>query len=279
MGSEGALGVITEVTARVRPVPERRRYEAWMAADFESGAEIVRALAQADALPDVVRVSDQAETRISLALSGTAGAKRALLDGYLRLRRRAGGCVVICGWEGEREAVERRRALATRRLLRRGRGAPRAARRAAPGSGAATRARICATSCSTSATWPRRSRPPTPGARLGELYEAVGPAIARLARRPGDPRGRRCATSRTPTATAPRSTSPSWLAAEPGAELEQWRAVKTAACEAIVGRGGTITHHHGVGRDHLPYMRARDRRARDRGRCAPSRSASIRPGS
>ena len=42
----------------------------------------------------------------------------------------------------------------------------------------------------------------------------------------------------------------------PGAELEQWRAVKTAACQAIVETGGTITHHHAVGRDHLPYMRA-----------------------
>ena len=42
----------------------------------------------------------------------------------------------------------------------------------------------------------------------------------------------------------------------PGAELEQWRAVKAAACEAIVEAGGTITHHHAVGRDHLPYMRA-----------------------
>ena len=42
----------------------------------------------------------------------------------------------------------------------------------------------------------------------------------------------------------------------PGEELEQWRAVKTAACEAIVGCGATITHHHAIGRDHAPYMRA-----------------------
>ena len=70
VGSEGALGVITSVTARVRPLPERRRYEAWMAADFASGAEVVRSLAQTDALPDVVRVSDQTETRFSLGAIG-----------------------------------------------------------------------------------------------------------------------------------------------------------------------------------------------------------------
>jgi alkyldihydroxyacetonephosphate synthase len=41
-----------------------------------------------------------------------------------------------------------------------------------------------------------------------------------------------------------------------GAELEQWRQVKRAASEAIVASGGTITHHHAVGRDHAPYMEA-----------------------
>ena len=42
----------------------------------------------------------------------------------------------------------------------------------------------------------------------------------------------------------------------PGEELEQWRAAKRAASEAIVAAGGTITHHHAVGVDHAPYMRS-----------------------
>jgi alkyldihydroxyacetonephosphate synthase len=42
----------------------------------------------------------------------------------------------------------------------------------------------------------------------------------------------------------------------PGDEIEQWKVVKAAACEAIVEAGGTITHHHAVGRDHLPYLPA-----------------------
>ena len=41
-----------------------------------------------------------------------------------------------------------------------------------------------------------------------------------------------------------------------GAEIEQWRELKAAACGAIVSAGGTITHHHAVGRDHAPYMRS-----------------------
>ncbi len=254
VGSEGALGVITEVTARVRLVPEHRRYEAWMAADFDSGIEIVRSLAQADALPDVVRVSDRAETRISLALAGTAGPKRALLDGYLKLRRRAGGCVVICGWEGEREAVERRRALAARRL-RAGGGASLGS---APGrawergryNGPYLRDELLdlgyvAETLETAHTW----------SGLRGLYEAVSSAIVTSLTDQGTPGVVMCHLSHAYRDGA--SLYYTFLARrKPGAELEQWRAVKSAACEAIAGAGGTITHHHGVGRDHLPYMSA-----------------------
>jgi alkyldihydroxyacetonephosphate synthase len=41
--------------------------------------------------------------------------------------------------------------------------------------------------------------------------------------------------------------------ARPGGELEQWDALKDAASRAILGHGGTITHHHAVGRDHRPW--------------------------
>jgi alkyldihydroxyacetonephosphate synthase len=43
---------------------------------------------------------------------------------------------------------------------------------------------------------------------------------------------------------------------EAGAELDQWRAAKSAAGDAIVTHHGTITHHHAVGRDHAPWMPA-----------------------
>ncbi len=56
---------------------------------------------------------------MTLGLAGTAGIRRAALDAYLRLRRRSGGCLMICGWEGDREDVDRRHALSAR-LLRAG---------------------------------------------------------------------------------------------------------------------------------------------------------------
>ena len=103
VGSEGTLGVIPDVTLRVRPRPPLRRYEAWMAESFDAGAEIVRTLAQGPGLPDVVRVSDEEETEGSLALSGPRGLAGQLFGRYLGLRGRRDGCLVIVGHEGEEE--------------------------------------------------------------------------------------------------------------------------------------------------------------------------------
>ncbi len=67
LGSEGALGVITSVTVRVRPVPEQRVYEGWRWPSFDAGADAIRRLAQAQLLPTVLRLSDESETAINLA--------------------------------------------------------------------------------------------------------------------------------------------------------------------------------------------------------------------
>jgi alkyldihydroxyacetonephosphate synthase len=254
VGSEGVLGVIPEVTVRVRPQPTVRRYEAWIAESFEAGAEIVRSLAQGPGLPDIVRVSDEEETQGSLALSGPRGAAGKLFDGYLGLRKRRGGALMIVGLEGGEESVARRRALAVRALRSAGaaylgQAAGRSwehgryqgpyLRDTLMGMGAMVE------TLETSHTW----------TRLGELHVAVATAIHDSLSSQGTPGLVFCHLSHAYADGA--SLYFTFISrSRHGAELEQWRQVKTAACEAIVACGGTITHHHAVGRDHVPYMAA-----------------------
>ena len=254
VGSEGTIGVIPDVSVRVRPAPAERRYEAWVAESFDDGAEIVRAMAQDGALPDVIRVSDEEETRVSLALSGPRGAARSLFQGYLGLRRRRGGCLMIVGVEGEPESVARRRALTVRKL--------RAGGAAYLGQGAGRsweqgryhgpylRDTLMDLGCmvetlETSHTW----------SRLSELHRSVGGAIRSSLSGQGTSGLVFCHLSHAyPDGASLYFTFIS--RALSGREIEQWAKVKRAASEAIVAAGATITHHHAVGRDHAPYMEA-----------------------
>ena len=254
VGSEGVLGVIPDVTVRVRPAPSTRRYEAWIAEDFEAGAEIVRALAQGPGLPDVIRVSDEEETEVSLALSGPRGTAAAVFDRYLGLRGRRGGCLMVVGHEGDAEAVARRRALAVRELrtggaVYLGQAAGRSwehgrfqgpyLRDTLMDMGAMVE------TLETSHTW----------TRLQGLRDAVGAAIREALAGQGTPGLVFCHLSHAYPDGA--SLYFTFIArARAGEEVEQWRVVKRAACEAIVADGGTITHHHATGRDHAPYMEA-----------------------
>lgn len=254
LGSEGVFGVIPEVTVRVRPAPAVRRYEAWMAESFEAGAEIVRALAQGPGLPDVIRVSDEEETETSLALSGPRGLAGAIFDRYLGLRGRRDGCLVVVGIEGDEESVARRRALTVRELRRGGCAflGQAAGRSWEHGrfQGPYLRDTLMdmgamVETLETSHTW----------SRLRELHGAVTAAIRDALDAQGTPGLAFCHLSHAYADGA--SLYFTFVArAKPGEELEQWAAVKRAACEAIVAHGGTITHHHAVGRDHAPYMEA-----------------------
>ncbi len=254
IGSEGVLGVIPDVTVRVRPSPPSERYEAWMAGSWQAGCEIVRQMAQEEALPDVVRLSDESETRFSLALSGPRGIAGALFDRYLSHRGHTDGCLLIVGIEGEREEVRRRRVLAARRLRAAGasylgRGAGQSWKRGRY-EGPYLRdtlmdAGAMVETLETSHTW----------SRLAELYRGVGSAISDSLRAQDTPGIVLCHLSHAYPDGA--SLYYTFVARRrPGEEVEQWRRVKAAACEAIVAVGGTITHHHGVGRDHVPYMKA-----------------------
>ena len=99
VGSEGALGVITRVALRVRPVAEGHRHEGWFARSFAEGGDALRRLEQEGLAPDVARLSDETETRVALALAGP-GPGAARRQAATRALGYGGGCLVVLGWEG-----------------------------------------------------------------------------------------------------------------------------------------------------------------------------------
>ena len=254
VGSEGVLGVLCDLTLRVRPLPAERRYEGWSFRSFGEGREAFRRLEQEGVAPDVARLSDEEETRVSMTLASSGSVAERAGMGYLRVRGHGGGCIAIVGFEGSAEAVQRRR-RATTSLLRTAGGLALGQR---PGR-SWLRSRfstpylrdelldrgVMVETLETAGTW----------SGLDSLYEAVHGAL----RRSLSARGTRplvmCHVSHLYPSGA--SLYFTFMARqERGAELEQWRAAKNAACDAIVAAGGTITHHHAVGRDHTPWMEA-----------------------
>ncbi len=254
VGSEGVLGVICEATLRVRPVPEARRYEGWSFRSFAEGLEAFRVVEQADAAPDVARLSDEEETRVALALASSGGgAVERAGRAYLRLRGHEHGCLAIVGFEGEEEDIERRR-LRAGALLRAGGGLRLGGR---PGA-AWLRSRyagpylrdelldrgLLAETLETAVSW----------SGVEGMYATVGAALRRSLSEIGTPALVMCHVSHLYRSGA--SLYFTFLARQTEDPLGQWRAAKSAASEAIVAAGGTITHHHAVGRDHAAWMRA-----------------------
>jgi alkyldihydroxyacetonephosphate synthase len=252
VGSEGILGVISELSLRVRPAPRARVYEGVFFEGFSAGVHALRTLAQQHATPDLARLSDEPETRMSLALAGTAGLKARFGRAYLGARGYGDGCLAILGFEGDAEGVaaRRKRALA---LVRQGGGLPVGR---SPGE-AWLKGRFAAPylrdELLTHGVMVETLETATQWSNVSRLHGEVARAIADALSACGTPGLVMCHVSHLYETGA--SLYFTFLAARrPDDEIGQWRTVKEAASGAIVRGGGTITHHHAVGRDHAPWM-------------------------
>ena len=239
VGSEGAFGVITSVDLRVAAAPAERRYEGWAFASFEEGWEALKAVRPH---VDVARLSDEDETRMQLALAG-GGAKAAVGRAFLKLR--GAKCLAIMGIEGDPDDVARRRSAAARALRKSGG----TALGTSPGKAwehgryAGPHLRddlldrgVMVETLETATTW----------SNLARLYRSVQSALRAHA-----PLVMCHVSHLYPTGASLYFTV---MGPQAGDPFAQWRAAKTDACDAIVAAGGTISHHHAVGRDHAPWL-------------------------
>ncbi|WP_232677358.1 FAD-binding oxidoreductase [Nocardioides sp. R-C-SC26] len=242
LGSEGAFGVITEVTVRVRRLPAQKVYEGWRWASFEAGADAMRTLAQAGLLPTVLRLSDENETAINLAKPDQIGDSPEATD------ESAGGCLMIVGYEGEPDAVQAKQQAVTAVLT----GLGGEALGTAPGESWAhgrfdapylrdslLDVGVLVETMETATFWSNRQA----------LYDGVRTALVDSL---GEGALVLCHISHVyETGCSLYFT----VAAKAGDDpLPQWMAAKSAASDAMMAAGATITHHHAVGTDHRPWL-------------------------
>ncbi|MFI1169066.1 FAD-binding oxidoreductase [Streptomyces sp. NPDC020801] len=241
LGSEGAFGVITSVTVRLRPLPQTRVYEGWRFASFEEGATALRRLAQDGPRPTVLRLSDETETLIGLAQPDAIGASQA---------QPSAGCQAIAGYEGTAEDTAHRRERAAA-VLRECGGTylgEEPGERWAHGRYSAPYLRdslldagAFAETLETAAFW----------SRVPELYSAVREALTTALSGAGTPPLVMCHISHVYENGA--SLYFTVVSAQGEDPVAHWAPAKRAANEAILAAGGTISHHHGVGTDHRDW--------------------------
>jgi len=238
LGSEGAFGVITAVTVRVRPAPVEKVYEAWHVGSFEAGTAAMRTLAQGGLLPTVLRLSDEDETALNLARPDAIGEEG------------AGGCLLLTGYEGTAAQVAARRAAVTEVLTGLG-AAPLGTEPGeawAHGRFAAPYLRdalldvgVLVETMETATFW----------SGVPALYDAVKAALTEALGADGSPLVLCHVSHVYETGCSLYFT----VAARGGDDpLTRWGVAKAAASDAIRAHGATITHHHAVGRDHQPWF-------------------------
>jgi alkyldihydroxyacetonephosphate synthase len=274
LGSEGILAVIVDAWVRVRERPNEKVSAAIAFDDFAAGADAVREISQAGLYPSNCRLLDAVESDTS-----SAGPR--------------GKAILVLGFESAHHPVEDSLAVAidaatahggepgeVKRQTNTSRVAPDRGALASPGPGARRDAPAPATpgddpvnawrhaflfapylrdslvACGilsdtfeTSITWDRF--PDFHAEVMETATRAVAEASGGPAEGPGSPRISCRFTHVYPDGPAPYYTV--LAQARRGDEVAQWDEIKAAVSETVIDAGGTITHHHAIGRDHRPW--------------------------
>jgi alkyldihydroxyacetonephosphate synthase len=257
-GSEGTLGFITEVSVRLHRLPAARDYRAYLFPNFIAGTTALRELVQEHTDVAMLRLSDESETHFYTKVHGL-GKRKTWMKHLAKQALAAAGlpqrpCVLMVGLEGSRRSVAGAGLKVTQTCFRH-RGIPAGT---GPGQGwYETRFQtpylrdhlmnrgIGIDTLETATSW----------SNLHQLHQAVREAVSEALRQDGfagEPivLGHISHSYQTGASLYFTYIFPMQI----GGEIEQWLKIKRAASDAIRDNGGTISHHHGVGVDHLDWI-------------------------
>ena len=236
IGSEGALGVIVEAWMRLQGRPRFRADAAFGFPDFFAAARAVRAVAQAGLFPSNLRVIDNDEAGTygvnayeeSLVVLAFESADHPV-DAWMAR------AVELMADHGGRRHADEAAALRWRMAFIR---MPYARELTVPMG-------VINDTFESAITWDRFE------AFHGAVRKATEEALKEATGRSGTVSTR--FTHVYPDGPAVYYTFN--VRGDPDRLIEQWRQIKTRASDALIEAGGTITHHHAVGRDHMPWYR------------------------
>ena len=260
IGSEGTLGVITEATMRVHPRPESRVVPAYLFPQFEAGVQAMRECVRRECTPSMVRLSDPDKTALSLAFkppsSRISNVVSKIFKRYLRSKgfNLPHACMMLTAFEGPSAEVARRLRHVSA-IYRKFGGVSLGA-----GAGKSFEAtkydfphirdflldRDVTTDVSeTSTAW----------SNILPLYRATMESLRAGISDSGEPPWAGCHISHTYRTGASLYFTFGFVQ-QRGHELEQYLKVKRAAQQSFMDHGATLSHHHAVGTEHLPWLAA-----------------------
>lgn len=253
LGSEGTLGVITRAQLRLRPAPSVVDFAAAMIpGGFDAGAAVVRELTRSLLRPSILRLSDPSESAAMLAMSGPGGLVGSAFDSYLRVRGAADGCLLILGWEATREEqVQQARSFAFELLADAG-----AVRLGAAPGRAWAKGRFhgpyfrdelldlgyLVETFETVTSW----------ANLPSVHRTVSAAAKQLLGEHSYVMAHISHSYDTGASLYFTVLAGGW--SDPDECAVRWRGIKERITDVIVDEHAAVSHHHGVGRDHAPWL-------------------------
>jgi len=258
LGSEGRLGVITEVTAQVHRLPEKRVIQAYFFPTWEDGVAALQEIAESDASPSITRISDARETGFSLATSKESHGIAKFVTGTALpwVMRRKGWdleriCLSFIGFEGGPAHVARQKKLVDAIVKRHG------------GMGVGTGPGVLYDQKKFDTPYLRDflldrgaagdvSEMAAPWSRLQPIYRATVDAANAAYASLGTKGWIMCHLSHSYHSGACLYFTFSFVFGDD--PIAEYDTVKRAIQQAFVDNGGTISHHHGVGVEHAPWL-------------------------